>query len=118
MGFGMAVHLLRQGYPVVGQDIYTLAVDRFIAEGGASAPTPREAAKKAQFLLCMVANSAQATPLILDQRNGAALGLPPNATIVMCATVAPAYIGWLRKRLDEVRPDVRLIDSPVSGGAG
>jgi 3-hydroxyisobutyrate dehydrogenase len=37
--------------------------------------------------------------------------------ILMCSTVAPAYIAEVRNRLDEGgRADVRLIDAPVSGG--
>ena len=118
MGFGMAQCLLRSGFSVVGYDVYAPAMERFVAKGGASASTPREAVKDSHFLLCMVANSTQSTPLILDESHGAALGLPANATIIMCATVSPAYISWLRRRLDEVRPDLCLIDSPVSGGAG
>lgn len=117
MGYGMALQLLRSGFSVVGYDVHAPAVIRFTAEGGASAKTPREAATGAEFLICMVANSAQATRLLFDEDDGAIGGLPSKATILMCSTVAPAYMKELRKRLDEVRSDVRLIDSPVSGGA-
>ena len=118
MGYGMAVHLLKSGFRVIGYDVHSSVMGRFAAEGGISAPTPREAVKEAEFLICMVANSAQATLLLFDDETGAIQGLPSNATIIMCATVAPAYIAELRKRLDETRSDVRLIDSPVSGGSG
>lgn len=118
MGYGMAAHLLNSGFPVVGYDVYSPLMDRFEAQGGAVAQTPRDAVKEADFLVCMVATSAQATPLFFDEVIGAVQGLRSDATIIMCATVAPSYMVELCKRLREFRPDVHLIDSPVSGGAG
>ena len=117
MGYGMAAHLLNSGFPVVGYDVYSPLMDRFAAQGGAVAQTPQEAVKEAEFLICMVATSAQATPLFFDEIIGAVRGLRSDATIIMCSTVAPSYIKELCKRLGKSRPDVQLIDSPVSGGA-
>lgn len=118
MGFGMASHLLKSGFQVIGYDVYQPSMDRLVAEGGQSAKTPREAAKDTGFFVCMVANQVQATPLLFDPDNGAVKSLPENATILMCSTVAPVYIDEITQRLKEVgRLDIRLIDSPVSGGA-
>ena len=118
MGYPTALQLLNSGFPVVGYDVYSPLMDRFAAQGGAVAPTPREAVKEAEFFICMVATSVQATLLFFDEIIGAVQGLRSDATIIMCATVAPIYIKELCKRLGEFRPDVHLIDSPVSGGAG
>ena len=118
MGYPMATYLLKSGFQVIAYDVYAPVLERFAAEGGGSSRSPQEAAREADFLICMVANSAQATPLLFDENNGAVQALPANATIILCSTVAPAYVDELRKRLDKVRSDVRLIDSPVSGGAG
>ena len=118
MGYGMAAHLLDSGFPVVGYDVYPPLMDRFSAQGGVVAQTPREAVKEADFFICMVATSVQATPLFFDEIIGAVQGLRSDATIIMCATVAPTYMTELCKRLGEFRPDIRLIDSPVSGGTG
>jgi 3-hydroxyisobutyrate dehydrogenase len=118
MGYGMAAHLLKSGFPVVGYDVYAPVMEKLVAAGGKSAKTPREAVKDVEFFVCMVANSVQATPLLFDPENGAVGALRKDATILMCSTVAPAYIAEIRSRLDEMgRTDVRLIDSPVSGGA-
>lgn len=118
MGYGMASHLLKSGFPLVVYDVYTPAMDRLIAEGASAAQSPREAAKQADFFLCMVANSLQANPLLFDSESGAVEGLPRNGTILMCSTVAPAYIDEIKKRLNGMgRSDIRLIDCPVSGGA-
>ncbi|KAL8698169.1 MAG: hypothetical protein Q9201_006726 [Fulgogasparrea decipioides] len=120
MGFGMASHLVKSGFPVTGYDVYQPALDSFIKEGhgASSARTPREAVADTDFLICMVATSVQATPLLFDPDTGAVRGMKENATIIMCSTVAPAYIDEVQKRLKDQRPDIRLIDSPVSGGAG
>ena len=118
MGCGMASHLLRSGFPVIAFDVYPPAMHRLVAQGASSAQSPRDAAKDVEFLLCMVANSAQATPLFFDLETGAVQALPMNGTILMCSTVAPAYIDEVRRSLDTMgRSDVRLIDCPVSGGA-
>jgi 3-hydroxyisobutyrate dehydrogenase len=118
MGYGMAAHLLKVGFPVTGYDVYAPAMEKLVAAGGKSSKTPREAVKEVEFFVCMVANSVQATPLLFDPEAGAVGSLGKDATILMCSTVAPAYIFEVRSRLDEIgRADVRLIDSPVSGGA-
>ena len=118
MGYGMASHLLRSGYPLVAFDVYPPAMHRLVAEGASSAQSPREAVRHAEFLVCMVANSAQATPLLFDPEAGAVEALPRDGAILMCSTVAPAYIHEIQRRLDDLgRPDVRLVDCPVSGGA-
>ena len=117
MGYGMASHLLRSAFPVVAFDVYTTAMHRLVAEGASSAQSPREAAMNAEFLICMVANSGQATPLLFDPEAGAVESLPVDGTILMCSTVTPAYIHDTRRKLNELgRSDIHLIDCPVSGG--
>lgn len=119
MGFGMASHLLRSGFEVIGFDVYQPLMEKLVAKGGQSAESPREAAKGVEFFICMVANISQARPLLFDPDTGAVTALPRDATIVMCSTVAPADIDEIVRTLDASgRPDIRLIDSPVSGGAG
>ncbi|KAL8949771.1 MAG: hypothetical protein Q9222_004150 [Ikaeria aurantiellina] len=121
MGFGMASHLVKSGFAVTGFDVYQPSLDRFAqqAKGALSAKTPREAAQDVEFFICMVATSVQATPLLFDQETGAVAGLRKNGTIIMCSTVAPAYIAEVHSQLQRMgRSDIRLIDSPVSGGAG
>ncbi|KAL8730122.1 MAG: hypothetical protein Q9181_004779 [Wetmoreana brouardii] len=121
MGFGMASHLVKSGFAVTGFDVYQPALDRFVkeGEGASSAKTPREAVSDVDFLICMVATSVQATPLLFDPDTGAIGGMKENTTIIICSTVAPAYVDEVQKRLNyQGRLDIRLIDSPVSGGAG
>lgn len=119
MGFGMASHLIRSGFQVTGFDLYEPLVSKFLTlgTGAKSAKTPREAVQGTLFLICMVATSVQATPLLFDFETGAVQGLVQNATIIICSTVAPAYISEVRDRLDRLgRADLCLLDCPVSGG--
>ena len=117
MGHGMATHLLRSGFPIIGYDIHPPSMLKLVSEGAASANTPREAAKDADIMIVMVANHHQATLLLFDAATGAVQGLKRGATIIVCSTVAPAYIVEVSKRLRETgRQDVGLIDCPVSGG--
>jgi len=119
MGYGMASNLMKSGFHVIGYDVYQPTLERLVAEGVGSAISPKGAAKDVEFFVCMVANSVQATPLLFDPELGAVTAVPQDATILMCSTVAPAYIDEISRRLKNVgRPDIRLIDSPVSGGAG
>ena len=118
MGYGMASHLIKSGFPVIGYDVYAPSMERLVVAGGTSAKSPKEAAKDVEFFICMVASSVQATPLLFDPEIGVVESMPKNATIMMCSTVAPAYIDEVALRLKDLgRPDIRLIDSPVSGGA-
>ncbi|KAL8719813.1 MAG: hypothetical protein Q9225_003216 [Loekoesia sp. 1 TL-2023] len=121
MGYGMASRLVKSGYPVTGFDVYQPSLDRFTKEnkGASAAKTPREAAQGALFLIVMVATSTQATPLLFEPHTGAVAGLRENATIIICSTVAPAYITNEIQNLlkEKSRSDIRLIDAPVSGGS-
>lgn len=120
MGYGMASHLAKSGYHLTAFDIHQPSLNRFTNENqtALAAKNPREAVQDADFLIVMVATSVQATPLLFDQDTGAVQALKQNATIIICSTVAPAYITELQTLLAEKgREDIRLIDSPVSGGS-
>ncbi|KAL8894263.1 MAG: hypothetical protein Q9207_008527 [Kuettlingeria erythrocarpa] len=120
MGYGMASHLVKSGFPVTGFDVYQPTLDRFVKENpdASAAKIPCEAVQDVDFLIVMVATSVQATPLLFDETTGAVKGLKEGATIILCSTVAPVYIAQVQSLLQECgRRDIRLIDSPVSGGA-
>src|ERR1700733_6761436 len=86
MGFGMATSLKRAGFAVTGCDVSADAVARFVADGGAGAKTPAEAAKGADIIVSVVVNAAQ-TEAILFGRDGVAETLPEDAVFVSFATM-------------------------------
>jgi 3-hydroxyisobutyrate dehydrogenase-like beta-hydroxyacid dehydrogenase len=75
MGFGMASHLVKLGHQVTGFDVYEPSLAKFKAAGGQTTTSPREAAEKADFFLCMVANSQQAESVLFDSKTGAVQGI-------------------------------------------
>jgi len=64
----------------------------------------------------MVATHYQANAALFE--SGAVKDLPEDVPVVLMATVPPTYPGEIRKRFTEEykRPDILLVDAPVSGG--
>ncbi|USW54303.1 Putative 6-phosphogluconate dehydrogenase, NADP-binding, 6-phosphogluconate dehydrogenase, domain 2 [Septoria linicola] len=117
MGGGMAKNLVKEGFEVTGFDVYQPLVDSFVEAGGKPAKTPREAAENADFFVSMVANAAQNSSLLLEGEDAVIKGLGKGKTFILCSTTPPAFLHELRKGLDESgRPDIKLLDCPVSGG--
>lgn len=59
MGFGMATHLVKEGYPVSGFDVFPASVERFKEAGGTPASSLKESAEGKQYYICMVASAPQ-----------------------------------------------------------
>ncbi|KAF3766713.1 hypothetical protein M406DRAFT_53284 [Cryphonectria parasitica EP155] len=118
MGFGMATHLVQEGYPVTGFDVWAPTLERFTQAGGSTASTPAEAVQGRDFCVCMVATAAQAQAVLFDGEHPVANALPRGATLLLCSTVPCAFVQGLARQLVDIgRDDIYLIDSPVSGGA-
>ncbi|KAL5343036.1 NAD binding domain of 6-phosphogluconate dehydrogenase-domain-containing protein [Aspergillus crustosus] len=117
MGFGMATHLVKQGYPVHGFDVFPASVERFKAAGGIPASTPRESAEGKSFYIVMVASAPQAQSVLFGD-DGIVQYLPQNAILTLCSTVSAAYAQSVATELQtRGRGDILFVDSPVSGGA-
>lgn len=119
MGIGFCRNLIKKGFAVSGYDIVPQLVDRFVQSGGTATSSPKEAAQSAEVFLVIVINSAQVTSALFQEETGAVHGLPKNAAIIISSTVPGGYCQEVRKRLDTEfgRPDILLLDCPVSGGA-
>ncbi|KAI8950053.1 NAD binding domain of 6-phosphogluconate dehydrogenase-domain-containing protein [Xylaria longipes] len=119
MGFGMATHLVKQGYPVTGFDVWLPTLERFRAAGGNTATTPSEAVRDHDYVVCMVATAVQAQSVLFEDENPALGALSKGVSLLLCSTVPCAYVRSLEAELAEKgRGDVLLVDCPVSGGAG
>jgi 3-hydroxyisobutyrate dehydrogenase-like beta-hydroxyacid dehydrogenase len=118
MGFGMATHLLKQGYSVTGFDVWAPTLERFQSAGGLTATTPAAAVDGKSFVVCMVATAQQAQAVLLDGPSPAVPSLPQGAVLLLCSTVPCDYVQSLDRQLRSIgRDDILLVDSPVSGGA-
>jgi 3-hydroxyisobutyrate dehydrogenase len=130
----MASQLVNKVHKVTGYDVYEPSLAKFKAVGGDIASSPREAAAKKDYFICMVANAQQADSVLFDPENGAVHGtlyvatcgridlidnpaLASHATLIICSTVPAAYLKDIQAKLEtHDQPDIYLIDSPVSGG--
>ncbi|KAJ5587582.1 uncharacterized protein N7459_003347 [Penicillium hispanicum] len=117
MGFGMATHLVKEGYPVHGFDVFPASVERFKAAGGIPASSLQDSASDKQYYVCMVASAPQVQSVLFAE-HGIVSALPPHATLILCSTVAASYAQSVAAELQSRgRGDIHFVDAPVSGGA-
>ncbi|GAB5469518.1 MAG: NAD(P)-dependent oxidoreductase [Rhodospirillales bacterium] len=114
MGYPMAGHLQAKGFKVT---VYNRSAEKAAAwvvqHGGASAPTPREAAAAADIVFCCVGNDRDLEEVTLGAE-GAFAGLREGG-IFVDHTTASADIA---RRLDAAAKErgFGFLDAPVSGG--
>ncbi|PPE66762.1 NAD(P)-dependent oxidoreductase [Caldimonas caldifontis] len=114
MGYPMAGHLSRAGHRVTVYNRTAAKAQQWVAEhGGASAPTPREAAQGADIVFACVGNDDDLRSVVLGDQ-GAFAGMKPGA-IFMDHTTASAEVARELGAQAEAR-GLAFIDAPVSGG--
>ncbi len=114
MGYPMAGHLAAGGHELTVYNRSSAKADAWVAQhGGASAPSPREAAAGAEIVFSCVGNDDDLRSVILGD-DGAAAGMGEGAILVdnttASANVARELAGILKDR------GIGFIDAPVSGG--
>ncbi len=113
MGHGMAASALRAGLPTIVWDRHPEAT-RDLAERGADvADTAVEAAERAGIVVTMVPDADAVISVARDQ--GMLAALAPGAIWAQMATIGLAGITEVMALVDRERPDVTLLDAPVSG---
>ena len=124
MGFALSTHLVQSGFSVTGYDIYGPTVDRWRStcneipnSKAKTAASLAEAVRDAPVICLMVANHHHVHSALFDQK-GAVHALPKDCKVIIHATIPPTEPSKVRERLTNEfnRPDVKLIDAPVSGG--
>lgn len=114
MGYPMAGHLARAGHTVTVYNRTAAKATQWVAEyGGASAPTPRQAAAGADAVFCCVGNDADLRSVTLGEP-GAYAGMKPGAVFVDHTTASAAVARELSAAALE--RGLHFIDAPVSGG--
>ncbi|KAJ5279701.1 hypothetical protein N7478_005073 [Penicillium angulare] len=117
MGFGMATHLVKEGYPVHGFDVFPASVEKFKAAGGIPASSLQESASDKMYYICMVASAPQVQSVLFGE-GGIVAALPLSATLILCSTVPASYAQSVTAELQSRgRGDIHFVDAPVSGGA-
>ena len=119
MGLGMATHLVKQGFKVKGFDISPVGLSAFRKAGGTPTAALADSAQDTPFYILMVANEPQAQKALFDKDDSIVEALPDGAVLCMCCTVRAAYVKSVAQELSKRgRNDIKLVDCPVSGGAG
>jgi 3-hydroxyisobutyrate dehydrogenase len=113
MGHGMAASLLRAGIPTIVWN-RSAAATRDLAERGAVvAETAADAAGRAAVVVTMVTDSDAVLSIAHDQ--GMLAALAPGAVWVQMGTIGVAGTERVAAMAAAERPDVLLVDAPVSG---
>ena len=114
MGFPMAGHLVAKGHEVTVYNRSPAKAEAWVARhGGRSAPTPREAAGGAGFVMACVGNDDDLRAVCCGD-DGAFAGMAPGAVLVDHTTVSARVTRELAAAA-EAR-GLGFVDAPVSGG--
>ena len=113
MGHGMATSALRAGIPTIVWN-RTPAPTRDLAEHGAEvAETAADAARRAPVVVTMVTDTDAVVSIARDQ--GMLAALAPGAIWAQMSTIGVAGTEHVAAMVAAERPDVMLLDAPVSG---
>lgn len=114
MGYPMAGYLAKAGHDTVVYNRTAEKADRWVAEyGGASAPTPRQAAAGADIVFSCVGNDDDVREVLLGE-DGVLAGIG-EGSIIVDHTTASAKIA--REIFEKAAArNVGFLDAPVSGG--
>jgi 3-hydroxyisobutyrate dehydrogenase-like beta-hydroxyacid dehydrogenase len=110
MGRAFATRALERGHDVTVWNRSSGKADDLVANGAVEAASPRTAVSGADAVLVVVADDAAVLDVCLGD-DGALATLGPATVLANISTVSPGTA----RRLAEVGPEGRVLDSPVMG---
>jgi 3-hydroxyisobutyrate dehydrogenase len=113
MGHGMADSALRAGIPAIVWNREPDATVDLAGLGAEVAETVADAARRAAIVVTMVTDTDAVLSIARDQ--GLLAALAPAAIWVQMSTIGVAGIERVAALVEAERPDVTLLDAPVSG---
>ena len=113
MGHAMARSLLRAGIPTIVWNRTPAATRDLAGLGAEVAPSAADAVRRAAVVVTMVTDTDAVISIARDQ--GMLAALAPGAIWVQMATIGVAGIERVAAMVQAERPDVTLLDAPVSG---
>jgi 3-hydroxyisobutyrate dehydrogenase-like beta-hydroxyacid dehydrogenase len=114
MGYPMAGHLARAGHAVRVYNRTAARAESWCSEnGGAAAPTPRDAASGAALVMLCVGNDADVRSVVYGA-DGVLAGMQAGAVLVDHTTASAELAEELARATGE--QDCGFLDAPVSGG--
>jgi 3-hydroxyisobutyrate dehydrogenase len=116
MGSAMARNLVAASLHTTVWDRSAAATEALSADGITVAASPQEAVRDAQVVITMLPTSDVVTSVVLD--GPVAQAFSRGAVWAQMGTIGISGTAEIVRRLDEVRPDVKFVDAPVSGSKG
>jgi len=114
MGYPMAGHLQKAGHDVTVYNRTAAKAEKWVSEfGGASAPTPAEAAKGAEFVFSCVGNDDDLRSVMLGD-GGMFAGMDKGSVLIDNTTASADVARELYAAAKDM--GISFIDAPVSGG--
>jgi 3-hydroxyisobutyrate dehydrogenase len=113
MGHGMAASALRAGIPTIVWDRRAEAAEDLAELGAQVTRTAADAARRAAIVVTMVTDADAVISIARDQ--GMLAALAPGAIWAQMSTIGVAGIDRVAAMVRGERPDVHLLDAPVSG---
>jgi 3-hydroxyisobutyrate dehydrogenase len=113
MGHGMATSALRAGIPTVVWDRAPGATRDLAGLGADVAENAADAARRARIVVTMVPDADAVVATARDE--GMLAALVPGSVWVQMSTIGVAGIERVAALVEAERPDVTLVDAPVSG---
>jgi 3-hydroxyisobutyrate dehydrogenase len=113
MGHGMAASALRAGIPTIVWNRQPRATRDLAGLGADVAETAADAARRAAIVVTMVTDTDAVISIARDQ--GMLAALAPDAVWVQMSTIGVAGTERVAAMVEAERPDVTLLDAPVSG---
>jgi 3-hydroxyisobutyrate dehydrogenase len=116
MGHAMATNVLRSGIPTIVWNREPEATGDLAELGAEVADTPADAAGRAAIVVTMVTDADAVMSIAGEQ--GMLAALEPGTIWVQMSTIGVAGIDRVASLVENQRPDITLVDAPVSGSKG
>ncbi len=113
MGLGMAVNILRAGFPLIGCDLRKEPLAKIRELGGQIGKTPREVAEKARLTILAVLNYPDVEKAVFGV-DGLQEGVKPGDAMVIMSTISPGQVKETAQKMGN--RGVQVLDAPISGG--
>jgi 3-hydroxyisobutyrate dehydrogenase-like beta-hydroxyacid dehydrogenase len=110
MGMGIAKNVINSGYSTTGYDLRDSCLKELIKNGGEAAESVEKVGETCDVVFVMVMNGEQ----VKDVVTKLSTGLKDRGVIIITATITPEEVRVAHKIAQ--KNNIKMIDSPVSGG--
>lgn len=114
MGQGMALNLMKAGFPLTVWNRTAERTRALEAEGAQVAQTPADLARKSDIIITCVSDTPDVKSVILGD-NGVSTGARPESLVIDMSTISPHATRDIAAALYEI--GAFMLDAPISGGS-